>query len=43
MNKTPIAEARATGMLFFMNHLRYEHQAFGIILPDVGNVEDTNS
>jgi hypothetical protein len=43
MNKTPIAKARATGMLFFMNHLRYEHQAFGIILPDVGNVEDTNS
>jgi len=42
-NTTSIADALASKKLFFMNHLLYEHQAFGIILPAVDAIEETNS
>jgi hypothetical protein len=42
-NTTTIRDARASGKLFFMNHLLYKHQAFKIIIPDIRSIENTNS
>jgi hypothetical protein len=42
-NTTSIAEARASGKLFLMNHLLYWQQAFGIQLPDRRVITSTNS
>lgn len=41
-NKT-IAEMRDSGRLFMMNHLLYWQQAFGIQVPDIRTVNETNS
>jgi hypothetical protein len=42
-NTTSIAEERGSGKLFFMNHLLYWQQAFGIKVPDRRVIADTNS
>jgi len=42
-NTTTIAEMRASGRLFLMNHMLYVHQAFGIITPNIKRIDDTNS
>tara|TARA_R110002003_G_scaffold97_7_gene7785 strand:- start:3230 stop:4333 length:1104 start_codon:yes stop_codon:yes gene_type:complete len=42
-NTTSIAETRSSGKLFFLNHLLYWQQAFGIKLPDTRTIAETNS
>ncbi|OCL12013.1 hypothetical protein AOQ84DRAFT_430107 [Glonium stellatum] len=38
-----MAAAKAAGMLFMMNHFLYWDQAFGIQVPDIRNVQNTNA
>ncbi|KAH7077402.1 PLC-like phosphodiesterase [Paraphoma chrysanthemicola] len=42
-NTTSIADARSSGKLFFLNHLLYWQQAFGIKLPDTRTIAETNA
>lgn len=42
-NTTTIQQERDSGKLFLMNHMLYWSQALGIEVPDIRNINDTNS
>lgn len=42
-NTTTIEQERDSGKLFLMNHMLYWQQAMGIEVPDIRNINDTNS
>ena len=42
-NTTTIDQERDSGKLFLMNHMLYWQQAMGIEVPDIRNINDTNS
>lgn len=42
-NTTTIQQERDSGKLFLMNHMLYWSQAMGIEVPDIRNINDTNS